>query len=1071
MGKTLNGFQTNFTAGELSPRLAGHIDINKYANGLKTGRNCICLPHGPVKRRNGTQFINEIKDSSTKARLFDFQFNETNAYLLEFGNEYIRFYKNDILISTPDASITNGDFASGDLSGWTDRSDSTIFPGAVCDVTYRGGTLPGALFTIPDSALNGICHARLEQELHSLSSSSTYTISIDYSPAFSIRPYFYKLKIGTTIGSQDILYQDLQNGVSTGGSLSQFTFIPGASDIFIEIDVYYVTASVIPGSDGSSLFLLRSISLFSDNSVFELATNYASNELQDIVTNQFGKTIYLVHPNHPPALLTWGGNDTDWTIKDVFFYPPPTDQDGENPPFNLTLAAVTGLNITFTSSGTYFLGGDVGRQIHNQNGNGRASIVSFVDSTHVVCDILEDFDGTGLTSGDWLLDLSPIAKLDMDQSSIGVSATVTSFYTDSARGTYVPITAITNANPAVITAVAHGLINGDKVEINTVVGMTKLNKTIWLVKKITADTFSMTDANNLVVDTTAYPAYISGGRCRKVFVDVGLDVFRATDVGRYLLINNGVMQITGYTDPQTVVAEIQKDLDSVTETSQWSIENLAWTPTKGYPRTVTLFQERIWFGGTDAHPTTIYGSDSSSFDALGVGVNDSDSLSFDISTSEVNQIQWMRGLSNNLVVGTFGAELTINSGGVAGPITSKTVSMNEVGAQSGSILQQPVILNNEILYIQRSGNRINSFVYQFQIDNYVSNDLMFLAEHMPKLRGGIFDLTYAHDPDRSIYCICNNGELLLGTYYSDQQVIAWTSFDTDGIFESIETILTGTSNIVYCVVQRTINGQIKRYIEKFDSGDGSSFIDGFSDSYLTYYKPFSLINITNATTTTIQTTTHGLVTGDKIRIFDIVSDGTNDINLSVVINGKTLQVTVVDTNTFTIPIDSSLMSKYISGGTGHKLISVVTGLNHLIGKTVQVKKDGATHADKVVANDGSITLDSAGYAVTVGLKYETNIVTLNRNVNLGLGPLQGQDGRHVRPILKLYQSCLPLLNGEFLPARSGINLMNNAIPLLTDDVEYGSFTWDTNTELTITTSDPYPLMLLGIFGSMDYGTK
>jgi len=86
--------QTNFTAGELSPRLDGRIDINKYSNGCKTLENMIVQKHGPASRRGGLYHVSKVKDSTKKTRLIPFEFNVTQAYILEFGETYIRFYRN-----------------------------------------------------------------------------------------------------------------------------------------------------------------------------------------------------------------------------------------------------------------------------------------------------------------------------------------------------------------------------------------------------------------------------------------------------------------------------------------------------------------------------------------------------------------------------------------------------------------------------------------------------------------------------------------------------------------------------------------------------------------------------------------------------------------------------------------------------------------------------------------------------------------------------------------------------------------------------------------------------------------
>ena len=86
---------TNFTGGELSPRLDGRNDLTKYNSGCKTLENMVVYPHGSASRRSGTQFVSEVKDSTKKTRLISFEFSTVQTYVLEFGNQYIRFYKDN----------------------------------------------------------------------------------------------------------------------------------------------------------------------------------------------------------------------------------------------------------------------------------------------------------------------------------------------------------------------------------------------------------------------------------------------------------------------------------------------------------------------------------------------------------------------------------------------------------------------------------------------------------------------------------------------------------------------------------------------------------------------------------------------------------------------------------------------------------------------------------------------------------------------------------------------------------------------------------------------------------------
>lgn len=84
--------QNMFTGGELSPRLAARIDTSYYGQGCKTLENFLIHPHGGASRRPGTRFVAEVKDSSKAVRLIPFQFSVTQAYVLELGDQYLRFY-------------------------------------------------------------------------------------------------------------------------------------------------------------------------------------------------------------------------------------------------------------------------------------------------------------------------------------------------------------------------------------------------------------------------------------------------------------------------------------------------------------------------------------------------------------------------------------------------------------------------------------------------------------------------------------------------------------------------------------------------------------------------------------------------------------------------------------------------------------------------------------------------------------------------------------------------------------------------------------------------------------------
>ncbi len=86
---------TNFTAGELSPRLDKCVDLSKYRNGCSTLENFLVHAHGGATRRPGSYYVAEVKSSAAKTMLFSFEFSSEQTYIIEAGDEYFRFYKDD----------------------------------------------------------------------------------------------------------------------------------------------------------------------------------------------------------------------------------------------------------------------------------------------------------------------------------------------------------------------------------------------------------------------------------------------------------------------------------------------------------------------------------------------------------------------------------------------------------------------------------------------------------------------------------------------------------------------------------------------------------------------------------------------------------------------------------------------------------------------------------------------------------------------------------------------------------------------------------------------------------------
>jgi len=93
-----DAIQTSFLSGEISPRLLGRTELEGYKSGAKTVENMVVQPHGGASRRGGFKYVEEVKDSTKDTILVELAYKDEFFYILEFGHNYIRFYRNQAQI-------------------------------------------------------------------------------------------------------------------------------------------------------------------------------------------------------------------------------------------------------------------------------------------------------------------------------------------------------------------------------------------------------------------------------------------------------------------------------------------------------------------------------------------------------------------------------------------------------------------------------------------------------------------------------------------------------------------------------------------------------------------------------------------------------------------------------------------------------------------------------------------------------------------------------------------------------------------------------------------------------------
>jgi hypothetical protein len=254
-----------------------------------------------------------------------------------------------------------------------------------------------------------------------------------------------------------------------------------------------------------------------------------------------------------------------------------------------------------------------------------------------------------------------------------------------------------------------------------------------------------------------------------------------------------------------------------------------------YPSAVSYYEQRRVFGGTLNRPQNLWmtrtGTESSM--ASSIPTRDDDSLAFRIAAREANTIRHIVPLTQ-LVVLTSSAEWRV-SGGNTDAITPTSVSVRPqsyIGANN----VQPLVVSNLMLYAQARGGRVREMSYNWQAQGYLSNDISLLAPHLFDYQT-IKDMAFVRSPYPIAWCVSSSGKLLGLSYVPEQEVAGWHQHDTiNGVFESVCSVAEDNEDALYAIVQRTVNGSQKRYVERLHSRQFEAPEDAFFvDSGLSYY--------------------------------------------------------------------------------------------------------------------------------------------------------------------------------------------------------------------------------------------
>lgn len=384
---------------------------------------------------------------------------------------------------------------------------------------------------------------------------------------------------------------------------------------------------------------------------------------------------------------------------------------------------------------------------------------------------------------------------------------------------YLTVTAITSARiPTMCWTQSADTLIVVHEDMNPVKIVRGASDSTWTASNITFDSvpqyaFTLTTTNPA---GTITPSDVSG----KITITASSGVFISGHVGQYINASpQGRARIVKYNSSTSVsvVTEFPFFDTTATSSGQWELETGyedVWSAGKGYPRSVTFHQGRLFFGGSKSRPSTIWGSKVGLFfDFEPVEGLDDDAVEATLDTNTFNAIIDIIS-GRDLQVFTTGGEFYVPQEGLT-PITPTDFFLSSTsrnGIREGVRVKQ---LESGVLFIQRQGKQLSEIAYSDTQLTYITSKISLLAGHL--LKGPKhMDIRRAVATDENDLLLIVNeddGSMAVFSLLRAQDVIAPSEFTTQGKFLDVGVDITD----IYVVTERDDNGTDKYYVEVFDN--------------------------------------------------------------------------------------------------------------------------------------------------------------------------------------------------------------------------------------------------------------
>jgi hypothetical protein len=419
-------------------------------------------------------------------------------------------------------------------------------------------------------------------------------------------------------------------------------------------------------------------------------------------------------------------------------------------------------------------------------------------------------------NADWRIQSVPFTTEPFDELGTRPAATLTlSAATVGAGRTFT-----TNVAAFLLSDVGRTIEAGGGIGI-----ITAYNTTQSVTVQITSafDATSYTSSNWLLTGSpqTSVGCPVKEPVGTSTTLTLGAAGWRSEDVGRFVVMNGGLLKITGYTDSTHVTAEIRVALAATVaaEANSWALCRSMWGQEFGYPRTGSIHQQRLHCAFSPGFPQDGWMSRLGEYYDFEIGTAADAGYNYRIDSDQASPGLHLASV-RSLVALTVPGEFTLSGGG--DPITPTTIDIQNQSA-FGAGVPAPVRIGNELLFAspaidEETGNTRDEIralsADRFDSNNYAAPDISALAEHVTE--GGIVDMDAQGN---LLWMVRADGVMATLRLDRDNDVVAACRQTTQGEFESVSVIPRESgARDVWVIVKRTIGGATKRYVERFVPG-------------------------------------------------------------------------------------------------------------------------------------------------------------------------------------------------------------------------------------------------------------